>query len=806
MKKIIQIGWLGSAMVMVTFCLQAQSLNSILEVAEKSMLNKNYYDAYAKYREAMEFDPNNYQYIYQAAQAGMGLGAYRIAGDLFEQITNGDARELYPNAAFHLGQMRRIQGDYTRAITAFQQYLTSYSSDSIQYSLQAERELRAAQWALANSLEKDTNLKVVRLDFPINTSFSDFAPTRQGTKLYFSSLRFENVRNPVIPKRYLSSMLVSDTSLNYKRLLKDTLPDVNRSAAHSAFTPDGRMVYYTLCDDVDDYDKRCDIYLSLVDSSGHWSPGVKLPAPINVDSSSTTQPNYAAASPGSNARLYYSSNRKGGKGGFDIWYSEIDPTGNFSEPVNCSQINTEEDEMTPYFHGVAKKLFFASKGHLGFGGFDVFSTYQNISGFSLPVNMGQPVNTSFDDLYYELTAADTSGHLASNRTGALFLDDATEACCLDIFKVKAYPSVLRLQVSTFHFFTQLPLTGCTLTLIDLDDTLSLPVTKDLTGDNDHSFDILNGRNYKIVASKSDFTGDSTSFFSGKPGQYQTITKKLFLKPADVALEIFSYGKQSQALLDSVQIRVRDLDGGLDTLFAAQDISTKRLDIVPCRKYKITAERPGYGMVDTIITIDCGVKGTQNKKLYLPNLLYSMLPIALYFDNDRPNPRTLDTVSTIGYGTSFTNYYRKKIKFITIANELEAFDNLPVSDTMRNFFEYELRSGKQKFDRFLVALEADLRRGKHYEIFLKGFASPLANSTYNYNLSQRRIHSVYSEFLSYRNGALRKYIKQGKLKISEKPFGETNAPMGISDQKKDLRSVYTVGASRERRVEIIEIQE
>jgi hypothetical protein len=87
-----------------------------------------------------------------------------------------------------------------------------------------------------------------------------------------------------------------------------------------------------------------------------------------------------------------------------------------------------------------------------------------------------------------------------------------------------------------------------------------------------------------------------------------------------------------------------------------------------------------------------------------------------------------------------------------------------------------------------------------------YASPLAKSKYNYNLSQRRIMSVYNEFHAYNNGILKKYIKNGQLKLDQKPFGESTAPPGISDVKSDLRSIYTIEASRERRVEIIEIKE
>ncbi|MBK8296149.1 MAG: hypothetical protein IPK91_02440 [Saprospiraceae bacterium] len=126
--------------------------------------------------------------------------------------------------------------------------------------------------------------------------------------------------------------------------------------------------------------------------------------------------------------------------------------------------------------------------------------------------------------------------------------------------------------------------------------------------------------------------------------------------------------------------------------------------------------------------------------------------------------------------------------------------------MDTFFENQIKYGKERFDKFLKILEKDLVKGKRYEIFVKGYASPLAKPEYNLNLSQRRIVSIYNEFYRHNNGVLIEYIRSKQLKLSQKPFGETNAPTGISDNKQDLRSIFTIEASRERRVDIIEIKE
>jgi outer membrane protein OmpA-like peptidoglycan-associated protein len=126
--------------------------------------------------------------------------------------------------------------------------------------------------------------------------------------------------------------------------------------------------------------------------------------------------------------------------------------------------------------------------------------------------------------------------------------------------------------------------------------------------------------------------------------------------------------------------------------------------------------------------------------------------------------------------------------------------------IESFFEDELRVSKGEFESFLNILDQYLDEGLSFKIFLKGFASPLASDTYNYNLGQRRISTIQNEFKLTHGGSLQKYFESGDLEVTEKSFGEETAPSSVSDDIRNLRkSIYSPEASRERRVEIIEIQ-
>jgi len=99
--------------------------------------------------------------------------------------------------------------------------------------------------------------------------------------------------------------------------------------------------------------------------------------------------------------LYFTSNRDGGYGGFDIYKSFKDENGEWSEPENLgSTINTAFDEATPFITENREKLYFSSKGHKNMGGYDIFYSERNNNTWSKPVNMGYPINTTDNDKFF----------------------------------------------------------------------------------------------------------------------------------------------------------------------------------------------------------------------------------------------------------------------------------------------------------------------------------------------------------------------------------------------------------------------
>lgn len=207
-------------------------------------------------------------------------------------------------------------------------------------------------------------------------------------------------------------------------------------------------------------------------------------------------------------------------------------------------------------------------------------------------------------------------------------------------------------------------------------------------------------------------------------------------------------------------------------------------------------------------IEIPTKPKVPKKVETPlEELSKFLPLALYFHNDQPNPRTWQTTTTVDYGTSYRSYYALKTEYIReFTKPLQVTEKAIYTDDINYFFDSKVKNGYDNLEAFSNVLLKHLEAGETLEIVLKGFASPRAKSDYNLNLSKRRVACVSNHFSTYENGIFQQYLNNGQLKISNSPFGETKSATSVSDKIDDRRnSVYSVGAAGERRVEILEVR-
>ena len=191
----------------------------------------------------------------------------------------------------------------------------------------------------------------------------------------------------------------------------------------------------------------------------------------------------------------------------------------------------------------------------------------------------------------------------------------------------------------------------------------------------------------------------------------------------------------------------------------------------------------------------------------PTTLAGFLPLALYFDNDHPDPRTRRTSTQLRYADTYDRYLRQQSTYArAYAADVDPERQFALEREIDDFFTADVRAGYRDLELFSDILLDRLQRGDRVEIFVKGYTSPRARGDYNLRLGQRRVSSVRNEFEAIHGGVFRPFLTNGQLVITEVSFGETRAATGVSDALDDRRnSVYSPAAARERRVEIVEVR-
>ncbi len=263
----------------------------------------------------------------------------------------------------------------------------------------------------------------------INTPVADFGPMYYKDKIVFSSsrdsLKYETRVYEWNKQPYLDFFMADTNDLGSDLAEVVQFSEILNTRYHEAvatFIPEGNVMYFTrnnYANKTLGRDGEGTNHLKMYTSQlqgGEWTAATEVS--FNSDAYSVGQP---ALSPDGRF-LFFVSDMPGSIGGTDIFMVEIHKDGSFSEPRNLGPtINTSGREMFPYI--TEEKLYFASDGHLGFGGLDVFESELGRNGFEAPNNLGKPLNSNRDDFAYIVNEASQRGYFSSNREGGKGDDD-----------------------------------------------------------------------------------------------------------------------------------------------------------------------------------------------------------------------------------------------------------------------------------------------------------------------------------------------------------------------------------------------
>ena len=327
--------------------------------------------------------------------------AYRLKSDVTEDIT------------YYLGMAYHQNFDFDQAINFYRKYLDVLNPRNKDKYLN-EINKKIGECKNGKEIVKDT-VKVIidNLGETVNSIYPDYAPviSADESMLIFTSRRPTNIgelRDPMTGK-FFEDIYIAYLEEWGNWLLTQPGAPLNDKYHDAAIglSPDGQTLYLYKGDN------GGDIYVSYL-KGRNWTIPEALPSPIN------TKYHESSASLGPDGRtLYFVSDRPGGIGGRDIWFSRKDNSGYWSSPINLFDINTPYDEEGVFIHPDGKTLYFSSKGHNTMGGYDIFRTVYDGKKWSKPVNLGYPINTPDDDLYFVLSASGVHAYISSSRKGTL---------------------------------------------------------------------------------------------------------------------------------------------------------------------------------------------------------------------------------------------------------------------------------------------------------------------------------------------------------------------------------------------------
>jgi outer membrane protein OmpA-like peptidoglycan-associated protein len=343
------------------------------------------------------------------------LHEYKNAEDAYREII--DEEGVLANTYLRFGHILRNNEKYEEARIYYQKFIQTNPQNKKGYFFQ-----RACDWALQHKNERNFAYEVNMLS--IETGGESFGVALYEGGLVYSRPFDDNFADSTVYNDLaFVSKIKSNSFLKIEKFAQKT--ESNFHEGSPCFTLDNQVMYYSS----NSYDKEqirankrkrksvssdninvLKIFASYRDGDT-WKKAKELN--FNNNEYSCAHPSISQ----NNDTLYFVSNMKGGFGGYDIYYVVRNEKDEWGKPINMGpQINTEEDEMFPFITKTGK-LYFASSGHLGFGGFDIFSATNNDQIWGNIQNLGKPINSSKDDFGIVFHSVTNEGYLSSNRFG-----------------------------------------------------------------------------------------------------------------------------------------------------------------------------------------------------------------------------------------------------------------------------------------------------------------------------------------------------------------------------------------------------
>ncbi|MDD3875955.1 MAG: OmpA family protein [Bacteroidales bacterium] len=502
MKRIVLCIFVSLLLANVTFS------QNLLQRADTAFVRQDYSTAIELYKDAIKKMNNiNVGMVnFRIAEA------YRFGNNYSEALTFYDKaiRAGYnePAAIFNYAEMLMIHGDYVAAKNYYQQYQIIEPDDIKVLQRLASIELATGR--------QDPPIHAVTNARELNTRYSEYGVAKLKNNIIFASSRMDR-RSKVYQltgqgfSNFYTSTFNTERGVWESPVLAKGGINSNYNDGTFYFHEGTNTAYFMQCNGLEGNDENCNMFTATYDE-GSSTFGTPESFEYNNERYNIGHP--AMTSDGNT--LFFVSDMPGGKGGSDIWMMKKNQTTRtWGNPINLSSnVNTSGSEMFPFILE-DKYLYFASDGHIGLGGLDIY--YVEISdnnNFSTAVNMMSPFNSSADD-FGIIFRTKNSGLFSSNRTGGLGDDD--------IYSFDLIPVTIIASGTIMDKENNVNVPGATITLKGSDGSTETTISDN---NGNYTFNTLKQDvQYSLQASKQNFLTSEEKRFSTAGIKYDRTLNK-----------------------------------------------------------------------------------------------------------------------------------------------------------------------------------------------------------------------------------------------------------------------------------------
>ncbi|MCX7980247.1 MAG: OmpA family protein [Bacteroidia bacterium] len=534
--------WRLLSLIFVCFLwAQPQKAEKHLRRAEELMQIEDYANALGEYETALQYNPFSAEAYVNAGYCAWRLRQNRKAIEYFqkgEQMgVNFTPRLIlaYADALQRTGQPQKARPLIERLLTQTKPSDPMY--DRLRVTLQ---HLKNAE----KYMEKPLKVEITNLGGVLNSLNPDYAPVISADEsvLLFTSRRPGSTGGRLAGDGLpYEDIYVSEKQADGKWSPPRNIGPPLNTAVHDAciaLSADGQTLFLF------NSDNGGDIFMSRLRGT-RWLAPKNMGSPIN---SKYWEPSVCLSA--DERTLFFVSDRPGGLGGRDIYMCRRLPNGKWSAPINLGPpVNTPYDEDGPFFHPDGKTLFYSSNGPNSMGGFDIFRTeLRPDSTWAPPANLGYPINTPGDEIYFVLSASGLHGYYASERDDSygekdIYLIDfstlreekpVASQKPADDLQISSEPAPVTFRPNLtlvtgiiYDAETNQPLEA-TITLIDNEKGDTIAVLTSNAASGKYLISLPAGRNYGIAVTAPGYAFHSENFIVETTQGYREVRKDIGL--------------------------------------------------------------------------------------------------------------------------------------------------------------------------------------------------------------------------------------------------------------------------------------